>query len=67
MKVTKMNQWHPNKVICLAHPISRLFNLILFCRVHARIAHPIKGDPFRPEYHRAVLKWARDDGTGRPG
>ncbi|KAF3336319.1 molybdopterin biosynthesis protein CNX1 isoform X1 [Carex littledalei] len=35
--------------------------------VHARIAHPIKGDPFRPEYHRAVLKWALNDGTGRPG
>lgn len=36
-------------------------------RVHARIAHSIKGDPMRPEYHRAVLKWAFDDGTGRPG
>jgi gephyrin len=36
-------------------------------RVHARIAHPIKGESFLPEYHRAVLKWALDDGTGRPG
>ncbi|KAJ4807738.1 hypothetical protein LUZ62_020304 [Rhynchospora pubera] len=36
-------------------------------RVHARISHPIKGDPFRPEYHRAVLKWALNDGSGRPG
>ena len=33
-------------------------------RVHAHLAAPIKMDPERPEYHRAVASWmARADGS----
>ncbi|KAJ3681191.1 hypothetical protein LUZ60_015680 [Juncus effusus] len=36
-------------------------------RVHARISQPIKADIHRPEFHRAILKWAFNDGSGSPG
>ncbi|KAJ6815589.1 molybdopterin biosynthesis protein CNX1 [Iris pallida] len=36
-------------------------------RVHARITKPIKTDPNRPEYHRAVVRWVLNDGSGSPG
>ncbi|XP_047066434.1 molybdopterin biosynthesis protein CNX1-like [Lolium rigidum] len=36
-------------------------------RVHARISHPLRADPHRPEFHRAVIRWVLDDGSGRPG
>ncbi|KAJ8634423.1 hypothetical protein MRB53_027759 [Persea americana] len=35
--------------------------------VHARIAQPIKTDPVRPEFHRAVISWVLNDGSGKPG
>lgn len=31
-----------------------------FNKVQARLAHPIKLDPVRPEFHRAVLTWSND-------
>eukprot|EP00268_Persea_americana_P016744 TRINITY_DN1795_c0_g1_i9.p1 TRINITY_DN1795_c0_g1~~TRINITY_DN1795_c0_g1_i9.p1 ORF type:complete len:673 (-),score=145.22 TRINITY_DN1795_c0_g1_i9:436-2454(-) len=36
-------------------------------RVHARIAQPIKTDPVRPEFHRAIISWELNDGSGKPG
>ncbi|KAI3895541.1 hypothetical protein MKW92_027463 [Papaver armeniacum] len=36
-------------------------------RVHARLSHPIKTDPARPEFHRAVIRWTKNDGSGNPG
>ncbi|KAI4308330.1 hypothetical protein L6164_031414 [Bauhinia variegata] len=36
-------------------------------RVQARISQSIKADPIRPEYHRAIVTWNANDGTGRPG
>ncbi|CAM0902194.1 unnamed protein product [Alopecurus aequalis] len=36
-------------------------------RVHARISHPLRTDPHRPEFHRALIRWVLDDGSGRPG
>ncbi|MED6168321.1 calnexin Cnx1 [Stylosanthes scabra] len=36
-------------------------------RVQARLRQPIKTDPFRPEYHRAIVTWTDNDGTGSPG
>uniref|UniRef100_A0A0D3G186 Molybdopterin biosynthesis protein CNX1 n=1 Tax=Oryza barthii TaxID=65489 RepID=A0A0D3G186_9ORYZ len=36
-------------------------------RVHARLLHPLRGDPHRQEFHRAVIRWVPDDGSGRPG
>ncbi|XP_020982928.1 molybdopterin biosynthesis protein CNX1 isoform X2 [Arachis duranensis] len=36
-------------------------------RVQARLHQPIKTDPFRPEYHRAIVTWTDNDGTGSPG
>ncbi|KAM0944032.1 putative transferase [Dioscorea sansibarensis] len=36
-------------------------------RVHTRIAQPIKADSSRPEYHRAIIRWELDDGSGMPG
>ena len=36
-------------------------------RVHARTSHPIRPDPARAEFHRAVICWTADDGTGHPG
>ncbi|OEL31921.1 Molybdopterin biosynthesis protein CNX1 [Dichanthelium oligosanthes] len=36
-------------------------------RVHARLSHPLRADPHRTEFHRAVIRWVLDDGSGRPG
>uniref|UniRef100_A0A0D9ZRY1 Molybdopterin biosynthesis protein CNX1 n=1 Tax=Oryza glumipatula TaxID=40148 RepID=A0A0D9ZRY1_9ORYZ len=36
-------------------------------RVHTRLLHPLRGDPHRQEFHRAVIRWVPDDGSGRPG
>ncbi|VAH37451.1 unnamed protein product [Triticum turgidum subsp. durum] len=36
-------------------------------RVHVRISHPLRADPHRMEFHRAVIRWVLDDGSGRPG
>ncbi|KAL6002817.1 hypothetical protein ACLOJK_023039 [Asimina triloba] len=36
-------------------------------RVHARIKQPVKTDSVRPEYHRAVIRWELNDGSGNPG
>lgn len=32
-------------------------------RVHVRLAMPIKMDPERPEYHRAIISWVRREGA----
>ncbi|PIA39965.1 hypothetical protein AQUCO_02600425v1 [Aquilegia coerulea] len=36
-------------------------------RLNARLAQPIKTDPFRPEYHRATIRWEINDGSGNSG
>ncbi|XP_078434389.1 molybdopterin biosynthesis CNX1 protein / molybdenum cofactor biosynthesis enzyme CNX1 (CNX1) [Wolffia australiana] len=36
-------------------------------RVQARICHPIRADPSRAEFHRAIIQWAANDGSGHPG
>lgn len=36
-------------------------------RVHAHLEHPIKKDPVRPEFHRAIVKWKENAGSGTPG
>ncbi|XP_021720621.1 molybdopterin biosynthesis protein CNX1-like isoform X2 [Chenopodium quinoa] len=36
-------------------------------RVHARLEQPIKTDPARPEFHRAIVTWKENDGSGKPG
>ncbi|KAG9457381.1 hypothetical protein H6P81_001889 [Aristolochia fimbriata] len=36
-------------------------------RVNVRIAQPIKTDAIRPEFHRAIIRWEVDDGSGNPG
>ncbi|GAB2274490.1 calnexin Cnx1 [Dionaea muscipula] len=36
-------------------------------RVRARIRQPLKTDPTRPEFHRAIVKWHLNDGSGFPG
>lgn len=36
-------------------------------RVHARLKHPIKTDPVRPEFHRAILSWELDESNGIHG
>lgn len=36
-------------------------------RVQARVKHSIKTDPFRPEYHRAIISWQLNDGSGSQG
>ncbi|KAM7522773.1 hypothetical protein LguiA_012675 [Lonicera macranthoides] len=36
-------------------------------RVHARLTQPLKTDPRRPEFHRAVITWEMNDGSGFPG
>ncbi|KAG7556003.1 MoaB/Mog-like domain superfamily [Arabidopsis suecica] len=36
-------------------------------RVRARLQEPIKSDPIRPEFHRAIIKWKDNDGSGTPG
>ncbi|XP_054790933.1 molybdopterin biosynthesis protein CNX1-like isoform X2 [Prosopis cineraria] len=35
--------------------------------IQARLCQPIKTDPARPEYHRAIVSWTDNDGTGNPG
>ncbi|XP_043716434.1 molybdopterin biosynthesis protein CNX1 [Telopea speciosissima] len=36
-------------------------------RVHTRLAQPIKTDSVRPEFHRAIIRWKVNDGSGNPG
>jgi gephyrin len=36
-------------------------------RVHVRLSHPLRADPHRTGFHRAVIRWVLDDGSGRPG
>ncbi|XP_042520449.1 molybdopterin biosynthesis protein CNX1 [Macadamia integrifolia] len=36
-------------------------------RVHTRLAQPIKTDTVRPEFHRAIIRWKVNDGSGNPG
>ncbi|GJN01448.1 hypothetical protein PR202_ga18715 [Eleusine coracana subsp. coracana] len=36
-------------------------------RVHVRLSHPLRADPHRTEFHRAVIRWVLNDGSGRPG
>ncbi|XP_011043840.1 PREDICTED: molybdopterin biosynthesis protein CNX1 isoform X2 [Populus euphratica] len=36
-------------------------------RVQARLHQPIKADPVRPEFHRAIIRWKANDGSGNPG
>lgn len=36
-------------------------------RVPARICQPLKTDRVRPEFHRAILKWKANDGSGSSG
>ncbi|KAK3036154.1 hypothetical protein RJ639_029891 [Escallonia herrerae] len=35
--------------------------------VHARVQQSIKTDLVRPEYHRAIIRWENNDGSGIPG
>jgi gephyrin len=41
--------------------------VVPMCRVQARILQPLRLDPDRPEYHRATVWWAINDGSGNPG
>ncbi|KAM3741039.1 hypothetical protein ACB098_08G145500 [Castanea mollissima] len=36
-------------------------------RVQARLQQPIKTDLARPEFHRAIIRWEVNDGSGNPG
>ncbi|KAJ9178477.1 hypothetical protein P3X46_010356 [Hevea brasiliensis] len=36
-------------------------------RLQARLLQPIKADPIRPEFHRAIIRWKANDGSGNPG
>ncbi|XP_048504321.1 molybdopterin biosynthesis protein CNX1 isoform X2 [Beta vulgaris subsp. vulgaris] len=36
-------------------------------RVHVRLEQPLKTDPARPEFHRAIITWKENDGSGNPG
>ncbi|KAM3324298.1 molybdopterin biosynthesis protein CNX1-like [Capsicum chacoense] len=36
-------------------------------RVQARLKHSVKPDPLRPEFHRAVISWQLNDGSGYQG
>ncbi|KAL5830693.1 hypothetical protein ACOSQ3_016110 [Xanthoceras sorbifolium] len=36
-------------------------------RVQARLLQPVRTDRVRPEFHRAIIKWTVDDGSGNPG
>lgn len=36
-------------------------------RVFARLVNPIKVDSTRPEFHRAIVKWKENDGSGSSG
>ncbi|KAI9082381.1 hypothetical protein K1719_035804 [Acacia pycnantha] len=35
--------------------------------IQARLSRPLKTDPVRPEYQRAIVTWTDNDGTGNPG
>ncbi|KAF3454018.1 hypothetical protein FNV43_RR04461 [Rhamnella rubrinervis] len=43
------------------------FPLSAMCRVEARLLMPLRTDPVRPEYHRAVVRWEVNDGSVKPG
>ncbi|CAN8252488.1 unnamed protein product [Cochlearia groenlandica] len=36
-------------------------------RVQARLQNPVKSDFIRPEFHRAIIKWEDNDGSGTSG
>ncbi|KAJ0026011.1 hypothetical protein Pint_07026 [Pistacia integerrima] len=36
-------------------------------RVQARLLQPVKTDRVRPEFHRAIIRWKSNDGSGNPG
>jgi len=36
-------------------------------RVHARLKQSLKTDPVRPEFHRSIIRWEANDGSGNPG
>lgn len=36
-------------------------------RVHARLRQSIKPDHIRPEFHRSIIRWEVNDGSGSPG
>ncbi|KAL3580991.1 hypothetical protein D5086_018826 [Populus alba] len=36
-------------------------------RVQACLHQSIKADPVRPEFHRAIIRWKANDGSGNPG
>ncbi|KAA8544413.1 hypothetical protein F0562_022425 [Nyssa sinensis] len=36
-------------------------------RVHTRLKQSLKTDPVRPEFHRAIIRWEVNDGSGSPG
>ncbi|XP_052180788.1 molybdopterin biosynthesis protein CNX1 isoform X2 [Diospyros lotus] len=36
-------------------------------RVQARLKQSVKTDPVRPEFHRAIVRWEVNDGSGSPG
>ncbi|KAE9462407.1 hypothetical protein C3L33_05684, partial [Rhododendron williamsianum] len=36
-------------------------------RVHARLKRSVKTDPVRPEFHRSIISWEVNDGSGNPG
>ncbi|KDP42916.1 hypothetical protein JCGZ_23858 [Jatropha curcas] len=36
-------------------------------RLQVRLNQPIKTDPIRPEFHRAIIRWKANDGSGTPG
>lgn len=36
-------------------------------RVKARVRQTLKTDPVRPEFHRAIIRWEANDGSGSPG
>ncbi|KAI4382195.1 hypothetical protein MLD38_008190 [Melastoma candidum] len=36
-------------------------------RVQARLQQSIRTDPSRPEYHRSIIRWLENDGSGNPG
>ncbi|RAL45935.1 hypothetical protein DM860_006089 [Cuscuta australis] len=36
-------------------------------RVQARLKQSIKPDPLRPEFHRSIITWQSNDGSGLPG
>ncbi|KAG5566415.1 hypothetical protein RHGRI_002104 [Rhododendron griersonianum] len=36
-------------------------------RVRARLKRSVKTDPVRPEFHRSIISWEVNDGSGNPG